>query len=244
MPPYQIVRSKMEKTRALLSDPVLARYIPKTELYSPDNLKKMLSDYSLVYVKPDRGSGGGRVISIGLKASKLCRVHYETKIQQDLTMEAVHSFIAGIAGGDRFIIQQGIKLLTIDGKPVDLRIHLQRPYSRWEVTGWLVKIAAPGKAVTNRRRGGKLVDFNTALLRAGLNKSSIVKTANRLSYLCSRTAFVLNRRYAGLRELGVDIALDQNARPWILEVNTRPEFPRGNRIVDRYHEIIVRKKRI
>jgi D-alanine-D-alanine ligase-like ATP-grasp enzyme len=29
--------------------------------------------------------------------------------------------------------------------------------------------------------------------------------------------------YPGMKEIGVDVALDRELRPWILEVNTRPD---------------------
>jgi D-alanine-D-alanine ligase-like ATP-grasp enzyme len=43
----------------------------------------------------------------------------------------------------------------------------------------------------------------------------------KISYL---TAEVLERRFPGLKELGIDVGLDWMGKPWIFEVNTRPYF--------------------
>lgn len=238
MSPYQIVRSKMEKTRVLLTDSELARCIPETVLYSPENLEKMLKKYSHVYVKPDCGRGGNRVIAIVMDDAPLCRIHYETKIQGGKTVAAAASFIAGVAAGDRFIIQQGIQLLCIKNVPFDLRVNVQKPYNRWEVTAMIAKKRPPGKAVTNFCQGGILVEIDQALLQAGINSDRTKKIISQLKTLGERTASVLNRRYRGLRELGLDVGLDRKARPWILEVNTKPQYIRGHKKFDHYRRII------
>src|SRR5690606_40165964 len=59
---YQVVRSKMAKTSVMLKDPGLARYIPETVFYSRANLERMLNQHKHVYVKPDCGRGGNKVI--------------------------------------------------------------------------------------------------------------------------------------------------------------------------------------
>jgi D-alanine-D-alanine ligase-like ATP-grasp enzyme len=33
----------------------------------------------------------------------------------------------------------------------------------------------------------------------------------------------LERKFPGIKEIGVDIAVDQQYKPWILEVNTKPD---------------------
>ena len=241
---YQIVRSKMIKTNVLLADEKLARYVPKTELYSIENLKKMLKEFQRVYVKPDCGRGGNRVLCITTQSSRSYKIYYEGAEKVFEKMADVVHFIDEVADGDPFIIQKGIHLLCSGKSPFDLRVNVQKPYSSWEVTAMIAKVAEPGRMVTNYAQGSTLVDFEQALVQANLNSHQIGEITALLTKLGERTAVVLNEKFSGLRELGLDIALDQKAAPWILEVNTKPVFPKGmDKKFDRYRRIIRKKYR-
>lgn len=238
---YQIVRSKMEKTRVLLTDAKLTRFVPRTEPYNIKNLQAMLKEVHQVYVKPDCGRGGNRVMSLALHGDGGYQIYYETTVTKVDTIAAAANFIDKVAGKDPFIIQQGINLLSIGDAPFDLRVNVQKPYEKWEVTAMIAKVMAKGKVVTNYCQGSKLVEFEQALLQAGLSKHKTSQAKDLLTYLGKRTAAVLNKEYQGLRELGLDIALDSKADPWILEVNTKPKFPKGLcKKFDRYRRIIKR----
>lgn len=102
----------------------------------------------------------------------------------------------------------------------------------------IAKVAAAGKAVTNYSQGATLVNVETALSRAGLEPQKIKLTIALLTRLGDRTAAILNNNYQGLRELGLDIGIDRDARPWILEVNTRPQYIHGHKLFDHYRKII------
>ena len=236
---YQIVRSKMEKTSVLLTDAELARYVPKTKLFNAENFKAMLKEFHYVYVKPDCGRGGNRVILVVLQDGGGYQIYYETTVTKANKIAAVIKFVNKVAAGDKFIIQQGINMLRINRAPFDLRVNVQKPYKKWEVTAMIAKLMAPGKVVTNYCKGSTLVDFEEALQQAGLSNDKTNQIKELLTYLGERTASVLNEKYRGLRELGLDIALDSKAEPWILEVNTKPKYPKGiNKKFDRYRRII------
>ena len=236
---YQIVRSKMEKTSVLLTDAELALYVPKTKLFNAENLKAMIREFNFVCVKPDRGRGGNRVILVVFHEGGGYLIYYETAVTKVDKIAAVVKFINKIADGDQFIIQQGINMLRIGRSPFDLRVNVQKPYKKWEVTAIIAKVMAPGKVVTNYCQGSTLVDFEQALQQAGLSNNKTSQVTELLTYLGERTASVLNEKFRGLRELGLDIALNSNAEPWILEVNTKPKFPKGiNKKFDRYRRII------
>ncbi len=238
---YQIVRSKMEKTRVMLTDTTLAQYVPKTEPFNAEKLYAMLQEFKQVYVKPDCGRGGKRVILIVLEDDGTYQINYKTSAEKVHEIEKAANFIDKVAAGDPFIIQQGISLLRIDKAPFDLRVNVQKPYTKWEVTAMIAKIMAQGKIVTNYCQGSTLLEFKQALLQAGLNMDEVKQLKGLLTYLGEQTASVLNDKYRGLRELGLDIALDCSTKLWILEVNTKPKYPRGlSKKFDRYRRIIRR----
>jgi hypothetical protein len=229
----------MEKTRVLLTDEKLARYVPRTELFNAEKLKAMLKEFNFVYVKPDCGRGGKRIVLIVVQDGGGYQIHYETTTTKVDKIAAVVKFVDKVAAGDQFIIQQGINMLRIGRAPFDVRVNLQKPYEKWEVTAMIAKMMAQGKVVTNYCQGSTLVDFEQALQQAGLTTEKTNQVKKLLTYLGERTASVLNEKYDGLRELGLDIALDGRAEPWILEVNTKPKYPKGlSKKFDRYRRII------
>lgn len=60
------IASKWLKTKALLSNPQLARHIPPTRLYRSAVLRRMLHLYGSVVLKPVLGTGGLGVLKVSL----------------------------------------------------------------------------------------------------------------------------------------------------------------------------------
>lgn len=121
-----------------------------------------------------------------------------------------------------YIIQQGIPLMKHDGLPFDLRVLTQKNLQRnWETTGILGRVAAPGKIITNIHGGGRLATFNE-LVRPHFDQDRFQQLRSELYRLGIHTAVQLQRSFPKLKEIGIDIALDDDGRPWIIEVNTLP----------------------
>ncbi|MDB5052987.1 MAG: hypothetical protein JWM44_1037 [Bacilli bacterium] len=54
-----------------------------------------------------------------------------------------------------------------------------------------------------------------------------------LGGLGNKIAQHLGNTYPGFKEVGVDIGLDQNLKPWIIEVNSRPDPYIFNQLKDK-----------
>ncbi|WP_458462146.1 YheC/YheD family protein [Paenibacillus sp.] len=121
-----------------------------------------------------------------------------------------------------YIIQQGIPLMKHEGLPFDLRVLTQKNLQHnWETTGVLGRVAAPGKIITNIHGGGRLATFEELVL-PHLHQNGFKQLRNELYRLGIHTAVQLQTSFPRLKEIGIDIALDEEGRPWILEVNTLP----------------------
>lgn len=239
----QIVRSKLKKTRTLQKDKQISEFIPATITYGYNNLQEMLSRFPLIFIKPDQGSKGFKVAAVKKHFGGFS-VHFNSQELKMKTLDEVSEFFKEYSQGKKFLIQQGIDVLKVDDRPFNLRIWVQKPHQTWKVTGITAVLAAPNKLITNYQQGGTLLSFERVMSKtAGNDMNKVKELTNQLLYIGKHASEVLNQRYKGLRELGIDIGIDQSFWPWILEVNTKPMIIIGNPQIRRYHSIIKGKYR-
>lgn len=219
---FQQIASKGLKTRILERDKWMKSYIPKTVWFQDDHLLHMLDQFGTVFVKPDKGGGGVGIIRVkreknGFVECKSLKHHKIVPIEQVIPL--IHTYLKP---DKQYLIQQGISLAQIKGRPFDLRLMLQRIDRHWELTGIAAKLAARGKIVTNFCKGGKPYTAKDAVSK--VCPTDAPKKMAELKKLAYRVAHVLSDRFKGLRELGIDAGIDNNGNIWIFEVNTRPNF--------------------
>lgn len=146
--------SKLLKTAALLSDSRVAGYIPRTREYSAAGLSAMLGRYGNVVIKPVVGGGGYGVIKVfrdqrgyGFTYMKSTRIYGDfTSMRQALDRFKVKR---------KYLIQQGISLARISGRPIDYRVKVVKNGEHWEFRSMVGRVARPGLFVTNLCKGGR-----------------------------------------------------------------------------------------
>ncbi|MFD0590197.1 YheC/YheD family protein [Paenibacillus sp. GCM10027627] len=217
----QRVRSKWSKTKALLKSPDLRAYIPHTKKFSRDALRSMIGEYGMVYVKPVSGTHGDGVIRVEHGAQGY---HYQVQKngRSASTLDELYEGLSAYTGKKSYLIQKGIHLLKHKSRRFDLRVLVQRNLSRnWETTAIICRLAAPNNVVTNYHSGGSIKTFDN-MLSHHLSSTELRPYEKRLHKLGVSIARQLSVSYPGLKEIGVDIAIDTKLHPWILEVNTKP----------------------
>lgn len=140
-------------------------------------------------------------------------------------VEAAIKRIDALRGGKMYIVQRGIELARVNGRPIDIRVMMQRdkPGGKWLYSGMLAKIAGPGSVVTNTALSrGTVMDVEPALVKAlGWSKPRAARLVRQLETLGYTWARHFDT-YQYYRELGFDVAIDTNGRIWLLEQNTAP----------------------
>lgn len=234
----QRIASKWEKTKVLQLNPNLVPYIPDTRRYNLQQLEEMLNVHHVVFIKPDHGTFGNGVMSVELyqAESEEPKKEEEAPIQYKLrqgiesiifpSLEELHAVISKKIGGRLFLMQKGITMLTHQHRKFDIRILVQKnPQNNWEATGFVGRVAAPQKIITNYHGGGSAHPIED-LLKHHLTPKQYVKLYKELKLLGVSVGEQLNRKFPRLKEIGIDIAIDEQFHPWILEVNTLPAlFP-------------------
>lgn len=213
--------SKWLKTEALLSDSRVAGYIPRTKEYSAAGLSAMLGRYGNVVIKPIVGGGGYGVIKV-FRDSRGYGFTYmhRTRVYHDF--RSMKHALDRVKVKRRYLIQQGISLARIAGRPIDYRVKVVKNGDHWEFRSMVGRLARPGLFVTNLCKGGTMMSCRHGLRRSLPQIRTSAKKAEmrRLTRVCIE---LLERHFPGIGELGFDYAVDYRGKIWILEVNTRPK---------------------
>jgi len=212
--------SKWLKTETLLTDPEVAPYIPATKPYGADNLDSMLTEYEMVVIKPIVGTGGNGVIRIQRNDTGYLITHKRRSVHAN-TLNSLLSTINRIKLRRRYLIQQGIHLAKIQGRPLDYRVKVVKERGKWGFRAMLGRLASPGLFVTNVCKGGVLLRCRHAL-RLSLPHINAIEKRNEMRQLTRQCISLLESRFPGIGELGFDYGVDTEGKIWILEVNTRP----------------------
>ncbi|WP_171656424.1 YheC/YheD family protein [Paenibacillus foliorum] len=228
--------SKWTKTLVLLKSNKVRRYIPETRLFNKSSVLSLLKKYQMVYVKPVNGSFGQGVIRVDLQRTKSgskYRYQHGTASRSFGNYDAMYSSISKSKLKRSYLVQKGIHMLKYNNRVFDIRIMVQKNRERkWEASGYIGRVAHPKKIVTNFHNSGKPLPLETLLERfvQGEQKQAYIRDLKNLGY---QIAVHLNKHYPGFREIGVDIGIDKELKPWIFEVNTAPDPLIFNQLKDK-----------
>lgn len=214
--------SKWAKTEALLSHAQIAPHIPPTRMFTRDNLNSMLNQHSMVVIKPVKGAGGHGVIKVSREGGSF-KYSYYSKTNRFQSFDGLYRSLNAKRGGRRYLIQKGIRLATIDGRPIDYRVkYVKQPEGHWSITAIVGRLAKPGLFVTNICRGGTLLSGAEGIRRS-FSKGAVVSKKREMRTLTQLSTEVLESRFPGIGQLGFDFGIDTSGKLWIFEVNTRPQ---------------------
>lgn len=195
---------------------------------SPDKIKEMIEKHQFVYYKPTGGSLGAGIYRLTHHPKRGYFARYRSAGRNMLLrftsfpslmrmLQARHG-----ASLQRYVIQQGIRLVEIDGCPLDFRFHMHKNgKNEWVAVGIGAKKAGRGSVTTHIKNGGSLMTPEQALSRTfGDRASEVLDNAKRVAVkLCE----AIERNYPHtLGELGLDIGIDKNGGVWMFEANAKP----------------------
>ncbi|WP_040948610.1 YheC/YheD family protein [Gorillibacterium massiliense] len=222
---------KAEVFSALKKEADVAEVLPESYTYQGSKmLRAMLNRHAAVFLKPVLSSLGKGIIRVRRGGSGGYESHIagnDGKIRQ-MNFASFPSMLKSLGPRlkkAKYIIQEGIDLLTSSGSPIDFRALVQRNgKGEWKLTSIVARIAASRTFVSNLARGGKLTTVDGAFSAGNLPVHLRSATSSRLKKVAVDIAKGIETQIsdAHFAELGIDLAVDYHGRVYLLEVNSKP----------------------
>jgi len=198
-------------------------FTPKTFLYDASILPDLLEAWKLLYLKPVYGNKGKNVYRLEqidsgsiLISSHSLAPRYICERHEDIGAK-----LKGILGEGQFIMQRGIRSRMINQCLFDLRLLVQKDITgNWLVTSVVSRVAYEGffnPSILKEIYDGELLIPQFFTVEKGFK---LLKVLNNLSI---KAAELVEKHIGLLGEISVDFILDETGKPWIIEINGKPQ---------------------
>lgn len=204
-------------------------YLPETRVYRDQNvLLDSLRSHPLIYLKPITGTGGRGILRIERRRNDRLLVQGRQWNRRIISPKIVAerslpNVLTGWKLKDRYLVQQGIRNKLPDGRVFDFRLLIQKNGGgEWDVTGCAGRIGPRQSITSNLHGGGEAVPMTELLGRVFESEEKVESIRNEMYDLGYAVAQSVEDHFGQLCELGIDIAVDPNGHPWLLELNPKP----------------------
>ncbi|UHA72418.1 YheC/YheD family endospore coat-associated protein [Paenibacillus sp. 481] len=206
------------------------QFIPSTQrLTTPIHLGKMLHKHPFLFLKPESGKAGVGIMTLRVNPTKALK--FRLKIQDKkknvsykcATITKLWTRIRKQASQHNYIVQQGILLASIDRRPFDLRVLVQKNgKGQWDITGVGARVAGSLSITTHVPRGGSIDDpekLLTSIFGIEQSKRILIRTKNAALIIARQI-----ERGSGqtLGEMSMDLGVDASGGIWFFEANAKP----------------------
>ncbi|WP_167577926.1 YheC/YheD family protein [Ammoniphilus sp. YIM 78166] len=231
----KINKSKWTKHALFQQDPQIAGSLPDTRVFNEQNFLSMLQLHKTIVLKPTGGAKGRGIIKVAALGKQALEIHYNDMKVIVNGVQKAYDKISQKIGTTAYIIQRYITLATVEDRPIDFRVMVQRTKETpWQVTGKVAKIAGVGYFVTNNcQSNGTAVPVEEAVERSNINPSKKETVIERMETLAIKAVQLLERYYPEIVIIGFDIGVDESGGLWLIEANVYPGLSLFRKLEDK-----------
>lgn len=197
----------------------LKDHIPDTREGTVNALHDMLKKHSALVIKPTSGAMGKGIFVLEKIKKKKWSMRYKHKKKIKRIVFKQHNLpdvLTNRLNNRSYIIQEKIPLATYQGRPYDLRVHVQREENgKWVVAAIIAKVAGQKSFLTNVASGGKEYLLEDILS----HKLSYDKVYHDISKLAFRIAKYCDQQFSHIADIGIDIGITDDGFPFFIECN-------------------------
>ncbi|GAB4265123.1 YheC/YheD family endospore coat-associated protein [Thermincola ferriacetica] len=227
--------NKWETHTILSRNPEMAKYLPQTTLLRNfSDINEFLDKYGKVYIKPINGSLGANIIKLEKVLSGF-QFQYRRKRKNQSGIwpdrPALQTELTKLLGRRLYVVQQGLDLLTYQGRVFDIRVLLQKNGSgRWTTAATVARVASENNIFPNIAAGGTALPIEKVWESFTFGDWETSEVRQKLLDLSSNVHKTLEEELGNFAELGLDVGISKTGHVWLIEVNSKPSrkvFPKN-----------------
>ncbi|WP_367305847.1 YheC/YheD family protein [Alicyclobacillus acidocaldarius] len=203
----------------------LGQHLPETRMFAgAESVMDLLSRHQAVYLKPVGGSIGRGIVRVERRgdafdvwAQRAERAeHWAIHDLRELDEALRRARLPGT-----YVAQAAIPVIRFEGRPCDARVLLQRPGASWQVVGYGIRVSGEESITSHVPNGGHIADRWTVLRQVFGSRSEDVD-ARLVSFTRSAAAAIERSMPGHVREMSIDVGIDEAGHPWLFEANAKP----------------------
>ncbi|WP_026689045.1 YheC/YheD family protein [Alteribacter aurantiacus] len=220
---------KWEMHQLLFQHAQLRPYLPDTVLsIDRERFLTFTKMYKQLYIKPIWGREGNGILRMTCHDHSLEAEYPSDTIQRTFHFRSFDHFYKTLEPRFKekgYVVQEAIPLFTVDGSLVDIRVlTIKNGKGEWEVASKIARCGVKNQIVSNVAKGGEQRKVLDTLEGAfpELHVFHLIRFLNELAIETAQTIEEELGESGCYGEFGIDIGIDNNGHPWILEVNSKP----------------------
>ncbi|MDO9535120.1 MAG: YheC/YheD family protein [Bacillota bacterium] len=229
--PFLALRDKMQNHDLLSSYTAISKYLPDTQnCVSFESFYDFLKKHHSVYLKPIVSSLGLGVYKVSVYGNKEYTVEHHLsqseKIKKTIkNRKKLSEVFKKIITRQPYLVQETVKLIHYQNRPVDFRIHLfKNKQGEWDILVANARVGPVSGIITSRIWGGCRFSADE-ILSDVFSTFQGERILNKIEEAVIQIAKVLDELHEKpFGELGFDIAVDEKKEIWMIEVNPKPNW--------------------